>query len=207
MQGNWWATETLFDEAWRGGYAGPHADEQDEPKAEQFDTLKFKIGDAVWIRGLSSPVGRALNGLSGEITLFDIRKDRYGVEIPGVGQKLLKAANLSKSPHQIPIVDQMEFSVGDTVFVHSLETLAGTRQNGSCGKVISFDARKGRYVVDIPDIGQKSIKAVNLTKRMDPAPPISAKTGNFEASLEEVPCRHALKRISERRPACTWLAT
>jgi len=186
LQGDWRAAQALAEEAWRGGFAGPHTDEEDEAQAERLDTMKLKVGDVVWIRGLSSPGGQALNGLSGKVALFDMRKDRYGVEIPGVGRKLLKAANLSKSPSEGPTVDQMEFNVGDIVFVQNLQTLTGARLNGLRGIIISFDARNGRYGVDIVDIGQKALKAANLTKHMAPAPSVSPKIEDFEASLEEV---------------------
>jgi hypothetical protein len=135
-----------------------------------------------------------LNGLSGKVALFDTRKDRYCVEIRGFGQKLIKSANLSKSPSEGPTVDQMEFSVGDTVFVQNLQTLTGTRLNGLRGEVISFDARNGRYGVDIADIGQKAFKAANLTKHMDPAPSMAPKIDeDFEASLEEVAAQASLE--------------
>ena len=56
---------------------------------------ELHCGDRVKLHGLVSKAGQRLNGKLGTISRYDSQRDRVGVEVDGVGLRVVKADNLA----------------------------------------------------------------------------------------------------------------
>merc|ERR1711924_365727 len=75
----------------------------------------------------------------------------------GPGEKNLKPSNLTKM-----VKGGVFFPSGTRVTISGLSGAA--HLNGKEGNIVSKDAATGRYTVNVDDVGEKNLKADNLTK-------------------------------------------
>ena len=102
-----------------------------------------------------------MNGKMGRIAGYDDAKDRYHVDIEGVGRASLLLSNLLLPPN----------ARGKVV---GLTSESGSKWNDKIGKVLSFDREAGRYVMEMSKTDQLRIKPANLEigrRRWPEAPP------------------------------------
>eukprot|EP00930_Biecheleria_cincta_P047492 TRINITY_DN32938_c0_g1_i1.p1 TRINITY_DN32938_c0_g1~~TRINITY_DN32938_c0_g1_i1.p1 ORF type:complete len:424 (-),score=121.43 TRINITY_DN32938_c0_g1_i1:26-1273(-) len=139
------------------------AEKQEGVKEEAVKEERLRSGDSVEIFGLESEGGKLLNGQAGSISGYLEDKGRFQVTIGPDKVVSVRPENLRRrkaapgSQSQSP-----EFQAGDRVEVFGLESEAARKHNGEAGKILEFQADKGRYKIALDNKEMISVKPANL---------------------------------------------
>jgi tetratricopeptide (TPR) repeat protein len=152
------------------------------------------VGSRVWVCGLTSSAGHALNGRNGRVVSHDAASGRFEIEFEGtprVGNSRIQPGNLVAEGWDaaLPDIDDSpmasasgpsspsEIRVGSRVRVRGLTSSAGQALNGRNGRVVGHDAASGRFEIEFegtPRVGNSRIKPGNLVAEGWDAAPLDS---------------------------------
>lgn len=187
-QGNYGMARQLFEECLKRGHP------QASRALAQLDLLasdravphekSYAAGDQVWIKGLQSDAGQALNGCRGIVEKYHVDAHRFAVQIEGKGTKLFKPVNLQGCQGDAPESVRGP-QVGDAVKIHGLKTTCkGQALNGCEGVVVGCDMSGGRRRVQLPSGKTHLFKPENLEVNLRPLTDTSIEDCGVQAALE-----------------------